>query len=128
MIFTNAPHLQPYHNPIKAFGWMVRQSAEVENSMNGVERILHYANHIEQEAPHEIPDAKPPASWPATGEVQMRDVVLAYRPGLPPVLKGVSVDVRGGEHVGIVGRTGAGKTTSELCFCGVRFGEMGCWD
>lgn len=100
----------------QAFGWMVRQSAEVENSMNGVERILHYANHIEQEAPHEIPDAKPPASWPAQGEVQMKDVVLSYRPGLPPVLKGVSVDVKGGEHVGIVGRTGAGKTTSEYSF------------
>ena len=43
---------------------MIRQSAEVENDMNGVERILHYANTVEQEAPHEIPEKKPPSSWP----------------------------------------------------------------
>jgi ABC-type bacteriocin/lantibiotic exporter with double-glycine peptidase domain len=83
---------------------MVRQSAEVENNMNGVERILHYANSVEQESSNEIPDKKPPTSWPSVGQLSLKNVVMSYRPGLPPVLKGLSLDVRGGEHIGIVGR------------------------
>ena len=58
---------------------MVRQSAEVENDMNGVERIVHYANSVEQEAPHEL-DYKPPPHWPAEGKVELKDVELKYRP------------------------------------------------
>ncbi|KAJ4489677.1 ABC transporter [Lentinula edodes] len=95
----------------QAFGWAVRQSAEVENNMNAVERLLYYATEIEQEPPHKIPENKPPPEWPFAGAIEMKDVVATYRPGLPPVLKGISVKVNGGEHVGIVGRTGAGKST-----------------
>ncbi|KAF5382133.1 hypothetical protein D9615_004305 [Tricholomella constricta] len=95
----------------QAFGWLVRQSAEVENNMNSVERIVHYATAVEQEAPHEIPDMKPPSQWPAHGRVELRDVVLNYRPDLPPVLKGISMTVTAGEKIGIVGRTGAGKSS-----------------
>ncbi|EIN04040.1 hypothetical protein PUNSTDRAFT_55872 [Punctularia strigosozonata HHB-11173 SS5] len=95
----------------QAFGWMVRQSAEVENDMNSVERIMHYATAIEQEAPAEVPGNKPPADWPANGEVEMEQVVMKYRPELPPVIKGISMRVRGGEKIGIVGRTGAGKSS-----------------
>ncbi|CAE6465597.1 unnamed protein product [Rhizoctonia solani] len=95
----------------QSFGWMVRQSAEVENDMNGVERILHYAQHVEQEAPYEIPDKEPPASWPESGEVELKDVVMSYRPGLPAVLRGLSMRINGGEKIGIVGRTGAGKSS-----------------
>lgn len=95
----------------QAFGWMVRQSAEVENNMNSVERIVHYATEIEQEAAHEIPDMKPPQSWPAHGEVELKDIVLNYRSELPPVLKGISMSVKAGEKIGIVGRTGAGKSS-----------------
>jgi ABC-type multidrug transport system fused ATPase/permease subunit len=94
-----------------AFGWMVRQSAEVENDMNSVERIIHYATQIEQEAAYEIPETRPPAGWPQTGRVEIRDMVMSYRPELPPVIKGISMDIRGGEKIGIVGRTGAGKST-----------------
>ncbi|KAJ1301602.1 hypothetical protein OPQ81_008850 [Rhizoctonia solani] len=95
----------------QSFGWMVRQSAEVENDMNGVERILHYAQHVEQEAPYEVPDKEPPASWPESGEVELKDVVMSYRPGLPAVLRGLSMRIKGGEKIGIVGRTGAGKSS-----------------
>ncbi|KAL5639233.1 hypothetical protein ACGC1H_006665 [Rhizoctonia solani] len=86
----------------QSFGWMVRQSAEVENDMNGVERILFYAQSVEQEAPYETPDPKkePPASWPESGAVEMQDVVMSYRPGLPAVLRG---RINGGEKIGIVG-------------------------
>ncbi|KAF5367964.1 hypothetical protein D9758_004466 [Tetrapyrgos nigripes] len=95
----------------QAFGWAVRQSAEVENNMNAVERVLYYAHSVEQEAPHEIPETKPPTSWPSSGAIEMENVVASYRPGLPAVLKGVSLNAAGGEHIGIVGRTGAGKST-----------------
>ncbi|KAJ6570148.1 ABC transporter, partial [Mycena vulgaris] len=93
----------------QAFGWMVRQSAEVENDMNSVERVLHYATEVEQEALNEIPEKKPTAPWPSRGQIEMKDVVLKYRPGLPAVIKGISMNVQGGEKIGIVGRTGAGK-------------------
>ncbi|EPQ54017.1 ABC transporter [Gloeophyllum trabeum ATCC 11539] len=95
----------------QAFGWMVRQSAEVENDMNSVERVVHYADEIEQEAPHEIPDHAPPPHWPFEGHVEIKDMVLKYRPELPPVLRGITADIRGGEKIGIVGRTGAGKSS-----------------
>lgn len=90
---------------------MVRQLAEVENNMNSVERMVYYAQDVEQEAPYEIPSHKPPASWPAEGKLELKDVSLSYRPGLPTVLKGISMNVRPGEKVGIVGRTGAGKSS-----------------
>ena len=82
----------------------MRQTAEVENNMNSVERIVHYTTGIEQEAPHDLPDSTPPAPWPNQGRVELKDVVLSYRPQLPPVLKGVSMSIQAGEKVGIVGR------------------------
>ena len=71
--------------------------------MNSVERVAFYATGVEQEAPHELPDKKPPASWPADGRVELRNVVFKYRPELPNVLKGVSM-VNAREKIGIVGR------------------------
>ncbi|RXW24280.1 hypothetical protein EST38_g1589 [Candolleomyces aberdarensis] len=95
----------------QAFGWLIRQTAEVENNMNSVERMDYYAKGIEQEARHEIPEKKPPSSWPDQGRVELRNIFLSYRPGLPPVLKGISMNVKAGEKIGIVGRTGAGKSS-----------------
>jgi ABC-type bacteriocin/lantibiotic exporter with double-glycine peptidase domain len=68
---------------------MIRQSAEVENDMNSVERVLHYATSVEQEAANEVPEKKPPAPWPSRGEIELKDIVLKYRPGLPAVIKGL---------------------------------------
>ncbi|OSD06330.1 P-loop containing nucleoside triphosphate hydrolase protein [Trametes coccinea BRFM310] len=95
----------------QAFGWMVRQSAEVENDFNSVERIVHYVKELEQEPPHLIPDHKPSAPWPSEGQIEIKDVVLKYRPELPAVLKGLTMSVKPGEKIGIVGRTGAGKSS-----------------
>lgn len=97
----------------QAFGWAVRQSAEVENNMNSVERLLHYAKSIEQEPPYTLPSNKPPPSWPSKGAIRLDNVTASYRAGLPVILKDVSVDIRGGEHVALIGRTGAGKSTGE---------------
>ncbi|KAK7690819.1 hypothetical protein QCA50_005920 [Cerrena zonata] len=90
---------------------MVRQSAEVENNMNSVERVVHYARELEQEMPHELPDAKPSAPWPSEGKVEIKDVELKYRPELPSVLRGLTMTVNPSEKIGIVGRTGAGKSS-----------------
>ncbi|KIK47399.1 hypothetical protein CY34DRAFT_799345 [Suillus luteus UH-Slu-Lm8-n1] len=95
----------------QSFGWMVRQVAEVENNMNSVERVVHYAKAVEQEAAHEVEDSPAPADWPSRGEIVMKDVVMRYRPELPPVLKGLSMALSPGEKIGVVGRTGAGKSS-----------------
>ena len=83
---------------------MAKEFNEVENDMNSVERIVYYAFVLEQEPPHEIPDQKPPASWPRNGKIEIKEAVLKYRPELPLVLKGLSMSVEGGEKIGIVGR------------------------
>jgi ABC-type bacteriocin/lantibiotic exporter with double-glycine peptidase domain len=72
--------------------------------MNSVERIVYYGQEIEQEPADEVPDTKPQAPWPAGGHVELRDIFLSYRPGLPAVLKGISIDIAAGEKIGIVGR------------------------
>ncbi|KAG0695504.1 ABC protein [Suillus ampliporus] len=69
---------------------------------------------VPQEAPHEIEDRKPPAQWPEHGVMEFNNVKMAYRPGLPNVLRGISIKVRAGEKIGVVGRTGAGKSSLML--------------
>ncbi len=78
--------------------------------------VLEYSRQeqLPQEAPHEIPDHKPPADWPVEGAIEFKDVVMRYRAGLPFVLKGLSMKINGGEKIGVVGRTGAGKSTLML--------------
>ncbi len=82
--------------------------------MNAVERITQYSygNNLEQEAPHEPTNYPLPKAWPTRGTLELHDVTMSYREGLPPVLKGISMSIRDGEKIGVVGRTGAGKTVS----------------
>ncbi|WVQ83494.1 hypothetical protein IAT38_005635 [Cryptococcus sp. DSM 104549] len=97
----------------QVLGMVTRQSAEVENNMNAVERVLWYsdAKSLPQEPAHYVPATQPKETWPGSGKISLENVVMSYRPGLPSVLKGLSLDIRGGEKVGIIGRTGAGKTS-----------------
>ncbi|KAL0895660.1 hypothetical protein ABMA27_011740 [Loxostege sticticalis] len=93
------------------FQWGMRQSTELENQMTSVERIQEYSN-IESEPPlTSEPDKKPPPSWPEAGRVEFRHVFLYYAPGEPPVLKDLCFEIEPKEKVGIVGRTGAGKSS-----------------
>jgi len=79
--------------------------------MSSVERILFYSNNIESEAPDEIPEKDPPSgSWPSKGEIQYQNASMRYRDG-PLVLKGVSLNIKAGEKIGICGRTGSGKSS-----------------
>ncbi|KAK2612253.1 hypothetical protein QQS21_001679 [Conoideocrella luteorostrata] len=97
-----------------AFGNMIRFSAEIENNMNSVERMLHYAYSLQQEPAHDVKDVDKSLrdqAWPSKGHVQFQSLTLSHRPGLDPALRDVTLDIRPGEKIGIVGRTGAGKTT-----------------
>ncbi|CAJ1079463.1 multidrug resistance-associated protein 4 [Xyrichtys novacula] len=91
------------------FQWGVRQSAEIENMMTSVERVVEYAE-LESEAPWET-DKQPPPDWPTTGSVTFDRVNFSYSASAPLVLKNLTVVFRPREKVGIVGRTGAGKSS-----------------
>ena len=84
-----------------------------QNVQVSVERIKEYRDDLEQEAPYEIPD-QDPKDWPPFGEVKFDNYKTRYRPGLELVLKGVNADIKRGEKIGIVGRTGAGKSSMTL--------------
>ncbi|KAK7954832.1 hypothetical protein PG996_015635 [Apiospora saccharicola] len=94
---------------VQMLQFTVRQLAEVENGMNAVERLQYYGNQLEQEAPEHTVEVRP--SWPEKGEIVFDNVEMRYRANLPLVLKGMNMHVMGGERVGIVGRTGAGKSS-----------------
>ncbi|XP_037617803.1 multidrug resistance-associated protein 4-like isoform X1 [Sebastes umbrosus] len=91
------------------FQWTVRQSAEVENMMTSVERVVEYTE-LESEAPWET-EKRPPPDWPSKGLVTFDRVIFSYGGDGPPVLKDISATFQPCEKVGIVGRTGAGKSS-----------------
>ncbi|CCX12168.1 Similar to ABC transporter C family member 12; acc. no. Q54U44 [Pyronema omphalodes CBS 100304] len=92
--------------------WMIRQLAEVENAMNATERIHYYGTSLPEEAPlHTNADAQIPPTWPEKGGIEFKDACMRYREGLPLVLKQLNLSIPGGSRVGIVGRTGAGKSS-----------------
>jgi ABC-type multidrug transport system fused ATPase/permease subunit len=89
---------------------VLRQASRAENSLNSVERVGTYID-LPSEAPCIIESNRPPPGWPSSGSITFEDVVLRYRPELPPVLHGLSFTVPPSEKLGIVGRTGAGKSS-----------------
>ncbi|RMZ83004.1 hypothetical protein DV737_g1762, partial [Chaetothyriales sp. CBS 132003] len=94
---------------VQMIQFTVRQLAEVENNMNATERLHYYGTELDEEAPLKLKEV--PDSWPQAGAITFSEVEMRYRPELPLVLHGLDLDVRGGERIGIVGRTGAGKST-----------------
>lgn len=91
------------------FQWCCRQSCEIENLMTSVERILEYTA-LEHE-PIEKGKIKPPADWPRDGAVVFNKVNFKYGSGLPNVLNNLSFKIKPEEKIGVVGRTGAGKSS-----------------
>ncbi|KAJ2680603.1 hypothetical protein GGI25_000576 [Coemansia spiralis] len=100
--------------------WVIRNYSTNELNMNAVERVKQYLQ-IDQEASlRSEPENKPPPSWPKTGDVQIENLVIEYTPGVP-VLHNISISASHGEKIGVVGRTGAGKSTMSLAL--LRFVE-----
>jgi ABC-type multidrug transport system fused ATPase/permease subunit len=93
--------------------WFVRLYSANEQNMNSVERVKEYLD-VEQEAPSVIPEARPASNWPSKGSVEFINYSTRYRPDFDLVLKDVTFKILPGEKVGVVGRTGAGKSSMAL--------------
>ncbi|KYN32705.1 hypothetical protein ALC56_12984 [Trachymyrmex septentrionalis] len=89
----------------------MRQTAETITQMTSVERIIQFTE-LEKEGPFESnPIDKPSSNWPSKGEIKFDRVYLRYSESESPVLKSLSFVVKPGMKIGIVGRTGAGKSS-----------------
>ncbi|XP_075981808.1 ATP-binding cassette sub-family C member 4-like [Anticarsia gemmatalis] len=93
------------------FQWGMRQSAEMENQMTSVERVLEYTKLPNEPALISDPDKKPPDDWPREGAIHFDDLSLKYSPDGNYVLHKLQFRVEPQEKIGIVGRTGAGKSS-----------------
>ncbi|XP_023237649.1 multidrug resistance-associated protein 1-like isoform X1 [Centruroides sculpturatus] len=93
--------------------WLVRMSSELETNIVAVERVIEYSE-TPTEAAWEKPESKPDPSWPQKGKVEFCDFSLQYRPELELVLKAIDCCFHPNEKIGIVGRTGAGKSSLTL--------------
>mmetsp|Transcript_35464 Transcript_35464/g.63920 ORF Transcript_35464/g.63920 Transcript_35464/m.63920 type:complete len:1391 (+) Transcript_35464:334-4506(+) len=117
--------------------FVVRSFAQVESAMNSVERVVHYTENIPQEAAmtsneleHEKPSSPmnaaqkalaaaghalhPTKEWPENGAITLNNLEMSYRSDTPLVLKGLNVSIGAGERIGVVGRTGSGKSSMLL--------------
>jgi ABC-type multidrug transport system fused ATPase/permease subunit len=93
-----------------AMYWSLRALADVEQCMVAAERIMEYADmKVEFQAGKQVA-----AAWPERGRIEVNGLVAAYAPEMPPVLRGVSFAAESGERIGVVGRTGAGKSSLAL--------------
>ena len=91
--------------------WGVMQTADMENQMTSVERIIEYTKVEEEKSLESSPENKPSENWPSQGRIEFRNVFLRYNPDKPPVLKNLNFVILPREKIGIVGRTGAGKSS-----------------
>jgi len=101
--------------------WTVRTAAELEAQATSVERVAYYTDNVAQE-PMEKPSATRkeeivPAVWPSKGSIEFNKYKMKYRESTPEVLHGVSFTIKGGEKVGVVGRTGSGKSSLMVSLC-----------
>jgi len=100
--------------------WTVRFASDTHTNMASVQQISFYARKVNPEAPWTT-EKRPPPHWPTKGAIEFRNVWMRYQIFAPPVLRGVSFSIRAGEKIGIVGRTGSGK--SSLLYCIMRMAE-----
>jgi ABC-type multidrug transport system fused ATPase/permease subunit len=97
-------------NLVATFQWCNRQSCVLENLMTSVERILEYVN-LPSEKQKDAKATQVDARWPKKGEIVFDNVSFSYDKHLPDVLKNLTFRIAPGEKIGIVGRTGAGKSS-----------------
>ena len=94
--------------------WLVRMTTDMETQIVAVERIEEYSK-LPSEAPAHVENAMLNEQWPSKGLIDIHQLTMRYRPELEPVLKQLSLQIQPGEKVGVVGRTGAGKSSLILC-------------
>ncbi|KAL3451475.1 P-loop containing nucleoside triphosphate hydrolase protein [Aspergillus insuetus] len=91
----------------ESISYLLMEYAQLEIEFNATERIVEYTK-LEKEPQSGI---DVPAAWPTKGELEVTDLTVAYAPDLPPVLRELNFTLKQGERVGVVGRTGAGKSS-----------------
>ncbi|KAF0695328.1 hypothetical protein As57867_013803, partial [Aphanomyces stellatus] len=106
------------------FEWIVTQWSQLETAMVGPERVSEYAS-IEPEAPRVISGAVA-KDWPTKGDVEFDNMAFRYKANDPLVLKDVNVHIQSGEKIGIVGRTGAGKSSLTMALFRINELASGC--
>ncbi|XP_029363822.1 multidrug resistance-associated protein 1 isoform X3 [Echeneis naucrates] len=93
--------------------WLVRMSSDIETNIVAVERVKEYTDtEKEAEWKHKCPPIPP--RWPTNGCIDIRGFGLRYRHDLDLAIRNMTIKINGGEKVGIVGRTGAGKSSLTL--------------
>ncbi|PVD27664.1 hypothetical protein C0Q70_12831 [Pomacea canaliculata] len=105
--------------------WMIRKISDLETNMVSVERVKEYSQ-LKSEAPWINPFRRPAPSWPERGHLVFSDYSTRYRPGLDLVLRGITFIIQAGQKVGIVGRTGAGKSSLTLSLFRLIEASNGC--
>lgn len=95
----------------QSLNWLVRMAAQRDTAIISVERLLEYSDGLPREAPARTATGALPPGWPRDGGVSFEGVEMRYRDGLPLALRGVSFDVRAREKIGLVGRSGSGKSS-----------------
>ncbi|CAF1379373.1 unnamed protein product [Rotaria sordida] len=96
------------------FQWAIRQSAESENFMTSAERIHEYGQLVRESHQNSNKSAdliQPADDWPSRGIIEFKDYTFRYRPELDPVLKNLNLRIKSKEKIGVIGRTGAGKSS-----------------
>ncbi|KAI5399162.1 Multidrug resistance-associated protein 7, variant 2 [Lathyrus oleraceus] len=88
----------------------IQNQCNIANYIISVERLNQYM-HVPSEAPEVIEGNRPPVNWPVVGRVEIKELKIRYRHDAPLVLRGITCTFEGGHKIGIVGRTGSGKTT-----------------
>ncbi|KAF9369447.1 hypothetical protein CPC16_004500, partial [Podila verticillata] len=94
--------------------WMVQSFCDLQNSLVSVERIHEYVQKNPEAPSAMVADVTLPEKWPSEGRVEFRNYSTRYRQGLDLVIKSISFEVQPAEKVGIVGRTGADKSSLTL--------------
>uniref|UniRef100_A0A7N8WY80 Multidrug resistance-associated protein 1 n=1 Tax=Mastacembelus armatus TaxID=205130 RepID=A0A7N8WY80_9TELE len=93
--------------------WLVRMSSDLETNIVAVEKLKEYSD-TEKEAEWKYEHSSLPPGWPTHGCIEIRGFGLRYRPNLDLAIHNITISINGGEKVGIVGRTGAGKSSLTL--------------
>ena len=122
------------------FQWNIKNWCDVETFLTSVSRLDQYSKLKEESALESAPDKKPSPHWPKYGSIEFRNVSMKYYEDEPPVLKNLNFTIHPQDNVGIIGRTGAGKSSilnilfrlneydGEILIDGVNIGEIGLHD